>query len=76
MSGIQDHLRGHVLGSAAKCIRPLSALESLGESKVDQFDITLRVQQQVLGFQIAVGNASTVQVVEGFHNASRVEAGR
>ena len=48
-------------------------LEFFGETKINKFDVALAVQEKVLGFQVAVNDTATVQIIKGLHHTSRVE---
>ncbi len=50
-------------------------LELLGEPKVDEFDVSGGVEEQVLRLEVPVDDAPAVQVVEGLHHAGGVETG-
>ncbi len=52
-----------------------SYLQLLGESKVDELDVSGRVQKQVLRLEVPVDYPPGVQVVEGLDHARGVEAG-
>jgi len=54
----------------------LPIVEFLGEPEVGQFEMTLAIEQQVLGFEIAVDEAQGVQVVERWDDLGRIEQGR
>ena len=75
MSLVEDDLRCHVLGGPAECPRLPPDLELLGESKVHQLDVAGPVQEEILGLQVPVDDPPGVEVVEGLHNAGRVETG-
>lgn len=51
-------------------------LQLLGKSKVDQFNVSLDVEQKVFRFQISVDDVSAVQVVKSGNDAGRVESRR
>ena len=51
-------------------------IEFLRESKVGEFEMTLPIEQQVLGFEIAVDEAQGMQVVERRDDLGRVEQSR
>ena len=48
-------------------------MQFLGEPKVNQFDIAVRVQQQIFWLEISVDNPPAVEVVEGLDDAAGVE---
>ena len=50
-------------------------LQFLGEPEIDQFHVALRIEQQILRFQVAVDDAATVQVFKRLDDAGRVETG-
>ena len=62
---------------AASTAATASAAEALGEAKVDELDVALLVEQEVLGLEVAVGNAvlKLVQVLEHEDDLGGVEAG-
>ncbi len=60
---VQDDLWRDVLWSAAEGPGLAALWDALGEAKVHHLDEALRVQQQVLGLQIAVDDATAMQVV-------------
>jgi hypothetical protein len=73
---VQDDFGRHVLGRAAERPRLATDLQLFGETKVDELDVAGAVEKQVLGLEVAVDDASRVQVVERLHHASGVEACR
>jgi len=49
---------------------------ALREAEVDELDVASRVEQDVLGFEVAVGDAlALVQELEGQHDLGDVELG-
>src|SRR4029434_213772 len=46
--------------------------ELLGEAKVGEADVSVAVQQDVLGLEVAVHDVARVQVLQGAHDLRRV----
>jgi hypothetical protein len=70
---VADDLGRQVLGRAAKRVG-LPILHLLGKAKVDQLEVALGVDEDVLGLQVAVGDAlALVQELEYQHNLGGVE---
>mmetsp|Transcript_67031 Transcript_67031/g.218229 ORF Transcript_67031/g.218229 Transcript_67031/m.218229 type:complete len:206 (-) Transcript_67031:1697-2314(-) len=69
-----DHLRGHVLRRAKQsgCLVD----NKLGEAHVAQLRVALDVQQNILGFQVSVGDVPLVEVPQGYGNGGGVEHDR
>ena len=65
MSTVFDHFGSEVFGGAAEGIG-FPIVDLLGETEVDQFEVTLGVEEDVFGLQVAVSYA--VGVVEEFEN--------
>lgn len=59
------------------CCLPQPSAQALREAKVDKADVPLLVEQQVLGLEVAVGDAALglVQVLEHEHDLGGVEDG-
>lgn len=53
----------------------LVVLEVLGQSKVRQDDMTIRRNQDIFGLEIAINDASLVQISESHDDLSDVESG-
>lgn len=69
MALIQQNLWGYVLGSPTERIGP--CFDNLGESEISEFQIPVRSDQQILGFQISVDYVQVVHVLEhGGHGGS------
>jgi hypothetical protein len=66
-----DDFGGQVVGRAAE--RPCDVGHLFGETKVGNLEVTMAVEQQVLGLQVAVDDVVRVQVVEGEGDLSGVE---
>lgn len=77
---VVDDLGGQVLGGSAEGVGldrgGVAVAEALGEAKVDELDVPVRVEEEVLGLHVAVGDAALllVQVLEDEHDLGRVEA--
>mmetsp|Transcript_903 Transcript_903/g.1295 ORF Transcript_903/g.1295 Transcript_903/m.1295 type:complete len:219 (-) Transcript_903:2140-2796(-) len=71
--GALDDFRRQVIGSTAQGICQLIRGEFLSESKVNNLQVSLRVQQQIFKFEIAVDDALGVEVVEAQQHASCIE---
>ena len=56
---LAEELGGHVLGRAAQGVRFFTGRQTLGESKVRHLDVTLPVDEEILGLEV------TVDVVRG-----------
>ena len=72
----QQNLRREVLGGPAEsvCLVLFAEDPLLGEAKVREADVPLVCQEDVLGLQIAVNNASVVKMLQCQTNLSRIEA--
>mmetsp|Transcript_26502 Transcript_26502/g.57618 ORF Transcript_26502/g.57618 Transcript_26502/m.57618 type:complete len:311 (+) Transcript_26502:246-1178(+) len=68
----RDHLRGHVLRGAAHRVR-LSVVHALREPQVRHLAVAVLVDEEVLELQVAVHHSELVQVLDGQHDAPRVE---
>lgn len=82
MTLILDDLGREILGGAAERVgfdrvAGLGAAEALREAKVDQLDVAVLVEEQVLGLQVAIGDAILLLVQELEHedDLGSVEAG-
>jgi hypothetical protein len=54
-------------------VRPLLAFDLLREAKVGDHDVASRIQQQILGLQVAVDEAVVVQMHQRRRNLGRVQ---
>ena len=54
----------------------LPVLESFGEPEIGELQVTFAVEEYVLGFQVAVDDRQSVQIVEGGDNLRGVEQTR
>eukprot|EP00967_Tisochrysis_lutea_P158526 scaffold324351_cov58-Tisochrysis_lutea.AAC.3 len=54
-------------------LRERVTVNHLGETEVDELEVAPRVEQQVLGFEVAVDNFLRVEVFEGLDNHRSVE---
>ena len=70
---VEYDLGRDILGRAAERPRLVAEADLLGEAEVDELAVAARVQQQILGLQVAVDGALGVQVGERLHHARRVE---
>mmetsp|Transcript_23756 Transcript_23756/g.77246 ORF Transcript_23756/g.77246 Transcript_23756/m.77246 type:complete len:381 (+) Transcript_23756:1416-2558(+) len=68
------HLGREVVGRAARREGFLALLQNLCEPKVDNFDVPLRVDEQVLRLEVAVRNLRLLHVSERHHNAADEES--
>lgn len=55
----------HVLQSAAKRARALADFQPFAEAEIDELHVTVAVQQNVLGLQVAVHDARIVKKICG-----------
>lgn len=70
-----QHFGGNVLGWAAEGVCfGVKSQSSLAQSKINEANVTLHVEQQVLGLEIAIHNVVVVQIAEGQHHFSSVES--
>jgi hypothetical protein len=71
MALIQQNLGGNVLGSPTERIGP--GFDDLGESEISEFQVAVRSDQQILGFQITVDYVQVVHVLEHGGHGGREE---
>jgi hypothetical protein len=57
-----NHLRCEIIWGAAE--RPCCCFARLGEAEISDFDVAVRVEKDVLGFQVAVHDVFAMQMVE------------
>lgn len=58
-----DHLGCCVAGAATGCLERLTRFVRVAESKIDDFDVHVVVEEQVLWFEIAMHDIEFVQVL-------------
>ena len=68
---VEKHLGRQVLGSTAQSVG--ARLAVLGEAEVCQFEVPLRVDQDVLRLQVTVDDVQRVKVLEHQRHLGRVE---
>jgi len=68
---IQQHLRRYVFGGSTESIRPV--LDYLLETKIREFEISLRVEKDVLRLQVPVDDVLAVQVIKNKCHGALVE---
>ena len=51
----------------------ISYHQLFSKSKVNQFNVTRGIKQQIFGFQVTVDNSSTVQIIKRFYHTSSIE---
>mmetsp|Transcript_47960 Transcript_47960/g.71043 ORF Transcript_47960/g.71043 Transcript_47960/m.71043 type:complete len:574 (+) Transcript_47960:355-2076(+) len=71
----QDELRRQVFGSAAKGVGLDAVLQLLGEAEVSDLEVSVRIDEKILGFEVAVGVLLLVDVCETGRDARSVHAG-
>ena len=75
MTGGFDHFWCQILWSAAESVRhTILWLFDLTQSEVCQLEMSLKVKQYILGFQVAVDDAVFVEVGERQYNLSCIES--
>ena len=75
MSGSKDHFWCHVLGRATvgMCSR-FTAFEKLTQAKVNDFEISFVVNQNVLGFKVSVDDSFLMKVFNCVKNLDEIES--
>lgn len=68
----ENNLGREILRRAAQS--PCAAFDALGESEVGHFDVTIRVDEQIFGFQITIQDLQMMQVLECEHDLRAVES--
>lgn len=71
MPASHDYLRSQILRSAAE--REASVHYFLGKAKVCNLDVAIFRNQEILWFQVSVGNLLTVQILQSQNYFSDVE---
>lgn len=66
-----NDLGGQVIGGAAH--GPRNVGHFLGKAKIDELDVTIRIEQNVLRLQVAVRNIALVQVLERHDDLGRIK---
>ena len=71
---VYAHLRSHVLHCAAEGLgeRP-AVLEDFAEAEVDEFDVSVLVEHDVLGLEVAIDDVHGMEVFEGAHDLAEIE---
>ena len=65
LTAAPDDLRRHILDGTAEGVSPvLTAAELLGETEVCQHDVTFRVQEDILQFDVTVDYAELVEEID------------
>ena len=65
-----DNLGSHVRGSSAKNAQFDRIFDNYGKPKVYQFNIVLRIQQQIFQFYISMHNIKLVTIIYALNNLS------
>ena len=76
MAAFLNHLRRHVLSTAAKAVGDLSRIKTkFGQSKISNFNMSIMINQQIFRFKIPVNDILLMQVHESIKNFDEVEFG-
>lgn len=70
-----DDFGSKVLGSATKGMRSVSFDSLLGEAKVRDADVTLRIQDEILRLQVTVNDVVVVEMADPHRDFGGVELG-
>ena len=68
-----ENLGGHVLRRASNGTRQLSLLQALSQSKVNQLDVAILIEQDVLKLHVSVSDALLVQVADAENELNGIE---
>ena len=68
-----DHLGGEVIRGAAEGVGQVG--DELGEPEIGEFDVAVRGDEDILGFEITVDDGDGMQVVDRHRYLCRVELG-
>ena len=70
MALLLDHLWGEILGRPAESIGHLSLFEDLGETEINDFDVSCVIQENIFKFEISVDDPFRVQVTYSYNELS------
>ena len=75
MSRSLNHLRRHVLGAATKAVSNFPTFQTeLGQTEISDLDMSIVVDQQILGLEVSVNDVLLVEVHQSVQDLDKVES--
>ena len=71
-----NHLWSCIAGTTAGCFQRLALFIHITEAEIDDFELSIKVNEQVFGFQISVANTELVDVMNTSQKLLEVFASR